>query len=104
MECVLSSGQIDLGDSGVKKAFRALTFRSVKNSRALVTVKFETVTGRSITRYYGDIGEYDDNRPHKLGLMVNDTACKITITFLAAEQKGFVVRDMRLLWEPVGTI
>lgn len=101
-DCVMETGMLDMGDGSGMKAFRGLTFRSIPNSRALVEITFIGASGRSVTRTYGDVGEYQSSRPHKVTCGIHDTAMKVRFRFICAEQKTAIFRDFSVLWEKLG--
>jgi len=98
----LRTGMIDLGEAGVKKKFVGLVFSSIPNSRGIVEITFTGESGISITRKYGDIGEYVAGSKHKILLMLSDYAVRIEFRIITAERKSFIIRDMELLFEPQG--
>ena len=62
-------------------------------------------TGSICSRLYGDIGQNQTALcSHKLLFNRLDTAIKLKIQLLAAEQKTWTLRDMTLLWDPAGQV
>lgn len=102
----LETGFFDLGKPDLMKRWTGLTFSSLPNSRALVRVTvYGKNTGSICSRLYGDIGQNQTALcSHKLLFNRLDTAIKLKIQLLAAEQKTWTLRDMTLLWDPAGQV
>lgn len=95
---VLETGHIDLGDAGNVKHFAGLKFRPVANSRGIVIATFTGVTsGKTVTRTFGEMGQFDDLRAKRLMMQISDTAVKLKLEILGAESKPWVIRDVTLL-------
>lgn len=92
----LETGMVDLNDASQRKQFVALIWNTVVGSRGLVEMTITTAAGNTLTRTYGDIGTLGQGRAHKLLFSALDTAVKVNLRILCAEQKPFIVRDLSL--------
>lgn len=92
----LETGFIDMSNPAVRKQFISLIFTTIQNSRAIVEVTITTKCGQTITRTYGDVGALGACNSHKLSFQALDTAVKIKLRILSAEQKAWVIRDLSL--------
>lgn len=96
---VLETGHVDLSDVSRFKAFVGLNLRFVANSRGILRVTFTGVTsGLSVTRTYGEVGQFSDIGPKTIFLSINDTAAKVKIEILVAENKPCILRDVAILY------
>ena len=102
----LETGFFDLGSPAQKKIFTGVVFTSVKNSRGLVEITaIGKNTGHIVTRQYGDIGQFQTTLcSHKLLFNRADTALKLRIRILGAEQKTWTLRDVTLLYQAAGPV
>lgn len=97
----LETGMIDMNRPSMRKQFLGLVWTSLPNSRALVECTITTKGGQTITRYYGDVGTYTGGQnSHKIVFNCLDTALKIKLRILSAEQKPWVIRDLSVLYKP----
>lgn len=96
---VLETGHLDLSDVRGFKAFCGLSLRFVANSRGILRVTFTGVSsGLSVTRTFGEVGQFVNIGPKKIFLSINDTAAKVKIEILTAEQKPVILRDVAVLY------
>ena len=106
-ESIVETGYIDLGDSGKQKKFCGIQFRAVSGSRCHVRVTLIGHDGdREVSAWYGDVGELERNRPHRVLLNIVDTAVKVRIQVFgggnfaigtSADIKAWILRDFELL-------
>lgn len=95
---VLETGHIDLGEPGRVKHFCGLKFRPVANSRGIVVATFTGVTsGKTVSRTFGEMGQFTDLRAKKLMMQLSDTAVKLKLEILGAEGRPWIIRDLVLL-------
>lgn len=96
---VLETGHIDFGKPGSMKSFGGIKFRPVANSRGILVATFTGVTsGKTVTRTFGEIGEFTDMRAKQIMMQLSDTAVKLKVEILGAEGKPWIVRDVSLLF------
>jgi len=96
---VLETGHIDLGKPGSMKSFGGIKFRPVANSRGILVATFTGVTsGKTVTRTFGEIGEFTDMQAKQIMMQLSDTAVKLKVEILGAEGKPWIVRDVTLLY------
>lgn len=96
---VLSTGHIDLSQVTKMKAFMGASFRFVANSRGILRVTFTGVTsGLTVTRTFGEIGQFADIRPKRIMLQIADSAAKLKVELLVAEGKPIILRDVAILY------
>lgn len=96
---VLETGHLDLSDMTQFRAYMGASLRFVANSRGILRVTFTGVSsGLSIIRTFGEIGTFSDLGPKRLMLQIADTAVKMKIEILVAEQKPCVLRDVGILY------
>jgi hypothetical protein len=100
-EAVIETGLIDLGQPGMKKALQAAIFRTVQDSRALVEVTFIDMAGNEEVFVYGDC---NDSTSCRASLMMSDTAVRVKIRVIGAENKKWSMRDLTLLYTLQGQI
>lgn len=100
------TGFYDLGRPSEQKIFTGLIFTTLPNSRGLLKVSvIGKNTGLLVSRTFGDVGEYNSTScSHRLLFNRRDTAIKLKIQILGAEQKPWTIRDMTLLWKGVGQV
>lgn len=100
------TGFFDLQTPAQKKVWAGVVFTSVKNSRGLVEITaIGKNTGHIVTRMYGDLGAHQTILcSHKLLFNRLDTAIKLRVRVLGAEQKTWTLRDLTLLWHPAGPV
>jgi hypothetical protein len=96
--CYLETGYYDLGSPANRKAFQALIWRTIQGSRAIVKVTFQDLDGNQETYTYGDVGAVGSN--HRVSLMLSDSAVRMKLEILQAEQKKWAVRDCAFDWKP----
>lgn len=100
----METGMIDLGKANLLKAFTGLTWRSVAGSRALVEITITGQSGNTVVRTYGDIGAKGHQGAHKILFRIRETAVKIKMRLIGAEQKAWIIRDVNLLYQPQSTL
>jgi len=102
-ESILETGIIDGntlgGDPGSVINFRGVEFRSVKGSRAYVTITLISHDGREVSVNYGEIGGKERERPHKVSLPMRTTGARLRLSIISADFNNWVIRDMTLLYE-----
>lgn len=98
-ECVLETGMIDFGSPAQRKAFQALVWRTIADSRAFVEVTFTNLNGETEAFTYGDVNDACDCRA---SLMLPGTACRVKLRVIGAERKKWAIRDVSVLWTPQG--
>lgn len=95
----METGMLDMNRPAMRKQFLGLSWTSLPNSRALVECTLTAKGGQTITRYYGDLGVHTAGRnSHKIVFNALDTAIKIKLKILSAEQKPWAIRDVTLLY------
>ena len=95
----IETGKIDLNSPSKIKAFFGVSFRPVANSRGLITATFTGVTsGKSVTRVYGEMGEFVNIGAKKLLLNISDTAVSLRLDILSSEAKPWILRDLVILY------
>lgn len=96
---VLETGHIDLGAPTKIKAFNGVSFRPVANSRGIVVATFTGMTyGQTVTRSFGEMGTFADAGPKKILLSLADSAVKMKLEILSAQNLPWVIRDASLLY------
>lgn len=102
-ESILETGFIDGntigGDPGSQINFRGVEFRSVKGSRAYVTLTFISHDGREVSVNYGEIGGKERERPHRVSMPMRTTAARLRISIVSADFANFIMRDLTVLYE-----
>ncbi len=98
-ECVLETAMIDFGKPAQRKAFQALVWRTITDSRAYVEVTFTNLNGETEVFTYGDVNDACDCRA---SLMLPGTACRVKLRVIGAERKKWAIRDLSVLWTPQG--
>lgn len=98
-ETILETGMVDLGNAVQRKAFMTFLWRVVDNSRAFVEITLTSLSGQTLTLNYGDIGDLvrGDKR---LPIRMSDTAVKVKMRIIGAEQKPWIIRDLALYYLP----
>ena len=95
----IETGQIDLGDMIREKSFCGISFRPIANSRGILKVTLTGITsGQTVTRVFGEMGQFVDLGPKKLFLGLADSAVKLKLEVLSAEAKLWSIRDVALLF------
>ena len=102
-ETILQTGYFDLSTPERRKAFQALIFRTVRNSRGFVEVKLTGLGGDEVTFVYGDMGEVP-RADHRADLMLCDSAISVQLRIISAQDKPWIIRDLSILWQSQGTI
>jgi hypothetical protein len=100
-EAVLESGMLDMGQPGIRKAFQAILWRIIQDSRAFVEASFIDLAGNVETFRYGDV---NDGCNCRASLMLSDSACRVKLKIIGAEGKKWAMRDMTLLFAQQGQI
>lgn len=100
-EAILESGMLDMGQPGIRKAFQAILWRIVQDSRAFVEASFIDMAGNVETFRYGDV---NDGCNCRASLMLSDSACRVKLRIIGAEMKKWAMRDMTLLFAQQGQI
>lgn len=101
----METGMMDFGAPAVRKQFLGLVWTSLPGSRALVECTITTKGGQTITRYYGDLGTHTSGRQsHKIVFNCFDTALKVKMRILSAEQKPWVIRDLSVQYKPASGV
>lgn len=95
----IETGQIDLSDMIREKGFAGISFRPIANSRGILKATLTGITsGQTVTRTFGEMGNFTDLGPKKLFLGLSDTAVKLKLEVLSAEGKPWSIRDAALLF------
>lgn len=94
---ILESGFIDLGDSGKMKNFIGLQWRAVAGSRGYIRVSFINMAGAERSVWYGELGNKQRNRPHRVLINMVDSAIKFRFEVFSADFLPYIVRDFELL-------
>lgn len=100
-ECVLETGMIDFSSPAQRKAFQAVVWRTIADSRAFVEVTFTNMDGAAETFIYGDV---NDATTCRASLMLPGTACRVKLRIIGAERKKWAMRDLSVLWTPQGRV
>jgi hypothetical protein len=100
-EAVLESSMLDMGQPGIRKAFQAILWRIVQDSRAFVEASFIDLAGNVETFRYGDV---NDGCNCRASLMLSDSACRVKLRIIGAEGKKWAMRDLILLFAQQGQI
>lgn len=98
----MQTGMIDLGESAVLKWFSGLLWRSVAGSRGIVEVTITGQSGNTKVIQYGDMGAKGHQGLHKVTFRMRETAVKVQIRVIGAEQKAWIIRDLELLYQTQG--
>lgn len=98
-ETIVETGMIDLDQPAVKKAFMTLLWRLVTGSRGFLEVTLTSLSGQTTTLSFGDIGALT-RADQRLPIRLSDTAVKVKLRLIGAEQKAWILRDFALLYQP----
>lgn len=99
VDTVMETGMFDMGDPGTIKHFHGVIWSSVAGSRGIVEVTFTGEKGNTVTRTYGDMGDYPLCK-HSLMMSIQDAAVKVKFRIISGDQKPWIIRDVTLLWSP----
>lgn len=100
-EAVLETAMLDLGTPGRRKAFQAALWRTIQDSRCFVEVTFIGLSGQEETFRYGDV---NDDPNCRAGLALSDTALRVKLRIIGAENKKWALRDLVLLFTQQGQV
>jgi hypothetical protein len=92
----IETGLIDLGKPSVMKQWLGLTITSVAGSRGQLAITVTGKNGNVISRTYGDIAVKGTQNTHKVLFMAQDTAVKVKVSVIGAEQVPWCIRDVTL--------
>jgi hypothetical protein len=95
-ESILETGYWDMGDPTKKRAFLGFLWRTINNSRCIVTITLKTLDNQTQSFTFGDVGDYA--AAARAPLMLSDSAIKVKMTILSAEQKSWAFRDVAIDW------
>lgn len=101
---VLETGFIDLAGADMRKALIALLWRTVKNSRAILSVTVTTLNQDTETLSFSETEFYAEVE-HRLNcLLGSTTSFKLTFNVTGAEQQPWIIRDITALWKLQGKV
>lgn len=92
----IETGLIDLGKPSTMKQWLGLTITSVAGSRGQLAITVTGKNGNVISRTYGDIAVKGTQNTHKVLFMAQDTAVKVKLSVIGAEQVPWCIRDATL--------
>jgi len=95
-QSILETGYWDMGDPSKKRAFLGFLWRTINNSRCIVTITLKTLDNQTQSFTFGDVGDYA--AAARAPLMLSDSAIKVRMTILSAEQKSWAFRDVAIDW------
>lgn len=99
---VWETGFVDLGRAASRKAFSGFIWSTVQGSRGFVELTFTAMNNQaSVTRIYGDLGEFGFQQVNKILASLNTTSVKIKMQVISSEQNAWTVRNGTMLLRQV---